>query len=52
MPLSLLNTSAEAAALATLFTPGYPTLACYEYSHNIAAYISLVTGAKARLEAA
>jgi hypothetical protein len=40
-------TSAEAAALATLFTPGYPTSAWYEYRHNIAAYIPLVTGAKA-----
>ena len=40
-------TSAEAAALASLFTPGYPTSAWYEYRHNIAAYIPLVTGGTA-----
>jgi nucleoside phosphorylase len=44
-------TSAEAAALATLFTPGYPTSAWYEYRHNITAYIPLVTGAKAPFNA-
>jgi nucleoside phosphorylase len=38
-------TSAEAASLAALFTPGYPTSAWYEYRHNLAAYIPLVTGA-------
>ncbi len=40
-------TSAEAATLAALFTPGYPTLVWYEYRHNLAAYIPLVTGADA-----
>jgi hypothetical protein len=40
-------TSAEAAALATLFTPGYPTSAWYEYRHKIATYIPLVTGGDA-----
>jgi nucleoside phosphorylase len=40
-------TSAEAAALAALFTPGYPTSAWYEYRHNVAAYIPLVTGPEA-----
>jgi len=39
-------TSAEAAALATLFTPGYPTSVWYEYRHDVAAYIPLVTGAE------
>ena len=40
-------TSAEASALASLFTPGYPTTAWYEYRHNVSAYVPLVTGAKA-----
>ena len=40
-------TSAEAAALAALFTPGYPVSGWYEYRHNIAAYVPLVTGGKA-----
>ena len=40
-------TSAEAAALAALFTPGYTTSDWYEYRHNVAAYIPLVTGADA-----
>jgi nucleoside phosphorylase len=40
-------TSAEAAALAALFTPGYPTTAWYEYRHNVQNYIPLVTGSKA-----
>jgi hypothetical protein len=40
-------TCAEAAALATLFTPGYATSDWYEYRHNVAAYIPLVTGADA-----
>ncbi len=44
-------TSAAAAALATMFTPGYPTSAWYEYRHNIAAYIPLVTGGKAPFNA-
>jgi hypothetical protein len=39
-------TSAEAAALATLLTPGHPTSTWYEYRHGIEAYIPLVTGAK------
>jgi len=37
-------TSAEAAALAALFTPGYKTSDWYEYRHGVAAYIPLVTG--------
>jgi hypothetical protein len=40
-------TAAEASALAALFTPGYPTSAWYEYRHNVAAYIPLVTGGAA-----
>lgn len=40
-------TSAEAATLASLFSPGYPVSAWYEYKHNAAAYIPLVTGANA-----
>jgi nucleoside phosphorylase len=37
-------TATEAATLAALFTPGHETSAWYEYRHNIAAYIPLVTG--------
>jgi nucleoside phosphorylase len=37
-------TSAEAAALAALFTPGYPVSQWYEYRHNVQSYIPLVTG--------
>jgi nucleoside phosphorylase len=40
-------TAAEASAMASLFTPGHPTSTWYEYRHNIAAYIPLVTGPKA-----
>jgi uridine phosphorylase len=40
-------TSAEASALASLFTPGYPITAWYEYRHNAAAYVPLVTGHQA-----
>jgi hypothetical protein len=40
-------TAAEAAALAALFTPGFPTTAWYEYRHNVQSYIPLVTGPKA-----
>ena len=40
-------TAAEASALASLFTPGFPTSAWYEYRHGISSYIPLVTGAKA-----
>jgi hypothetical protein len=40
-------TAAEASALASLFTPGYPTSAWYEYRHNVAAYVPLVTGHQA-----
>jgi len=40
-------TAAEAAALAALFTPGYPTTSWYEYRHNVQSYIPLVTGPKA-----
>jgi len=37
-------TSAEAAALATLMTPDHPVRDWYEYRHDVAAYIPLVTG--------
>ena len=40
-------TSAEAAALAALFTPGYPVASWYEYRYDIADYIPIVTGPKA-----
>jgi hypothetical protein len=40
-------TSAEASAMASLFTSGYPTSAWYEYRNDIARYIPLVTGPKA-----
>ena len=40
-------TAAEASALATLFTPGYPIGSWYEYRHNIKDYIPLVTGSRA-----
>jgi hypothetical protein len=40
-------TAAEAAALASLFTPGYKTFSSYEYRHRVADYIPLVTGDKA-----
>lgn len=37
-------TTAEADTLATLLTPGQPLAEWYEYRHNIAQYIPLVTG--------
>jgi nucleoside phosphorylase len=37
-------TSAEAAALAALFTPNYPLSDWYEYRHGVSKYIPLVTG--------
>jgi nucleoside phosphorylase len=40
-------TAAEASAMASLFTPGHPTSTWYEYRHNVATYIPLVTGPKA-----
>jgi len=40
-------TAAEASALAALLTPGYGTADWYQYCHDVAAYIPLVTGAKA-----
>lgn len=40
-------TSAEAATLARLFTPGVPVSQWYEYRHNVNAYIPLVVGHKA-----
>jgi Phosphorylase superfamily len=40
-------TAAEASALASLFTPGYPTASWYEYRHDVNAYTRLVTGAQA-----
>jgi hypothetical protein len=39
-------TAAEAAALASLFTPGHPISSWYEYRHGVATYLPLVTGAK------
>jgi hypothetical protein len=44
-------TAAEASALAALLSPGTPTSAWYEYKHNVATYIPLVTGAKAPFNA-
>lgn len=40
-------TSAEAAALAKLFTPAYPVSSWYEYRYNVKDYIPLVTGSNA-----
>jgi hypothetical protein len=40
-------TSAEAAALAALFTPDYLPARWYEYRHDVASYIPLVTGSRA-----
>jgi nucleoside phosphorylase len=40
-------TSAEAASLASLFTPGHPVSTWYEYRHNVNDYITLVTGVNA-----
>ncbi len=40
-------TAAEAATLAALLSPGYPSTDWYEYRHNVEAYIPLVTGAHA-----
>jgi uridine phosphorylase len=40
-------TAAEASALAALLTPGHPISTWYEYRHNVAAYIPLVTGSRA-----
>jgi nucleoside phosphorylase len=40
-------TAAEAAALAALFTPDFLPSRWYEYRHNVADYIPLVTGARA-----
>jgi hypothetical protein len=40
-------TAAEASALAALLTPGHPTSTRYEYRHDIATYIPLVTGSQA-----
>ena len=37
-------TAAEGAALASLMTPNNPTSTWYEYRHDIASYIPLVTG--------
>ncbi|HEV2695796.1 MAG TPA: hypothetical protein VG347_23105 [Verrucomicrobiae bacterium] len=40
-------TSEEATALATLFTPGYPTAHWYNYRHAVDAYVPLVTADRA-----
>jgi nucleoside phosphorylase len=45
-------TAAEASALAALFTPGYPTSTWYEYKHDVASYIPLVTGNRAPFNSA
>ena len=45
-------TAAEASALAALFTPDVPVSAWYQYRHDIATYIPLVTGAKAPFNSA
>jgi nucleoside phosphorylase len=45
-------TAAEADTLATLCTPDYPVSSWYEYRHNIAEYIPLVTGRNAPFNAA
>jgi hypothetical protein len=37
-------TSAEASALAALMTPSHPVNTWYEYRHDVAAYLPLVTG--------
>jgi hypothetical protein len=44
-------TAAEAAALATLFTPDYLPSQWYEYRHDVASYVPLVTGHKAPFNA-
>ena len=40
-------TAAEASAMASLFTPGYPTANWYEYRHGVQTYAPLVTGSDA-----
>ncbi|MGH9482996.1 MAG: hypothetical protein ACRD1L_12990 [Terriglobales bacterium] len=40
-------TAAEAAALAVLLSPGHLPAAWYQYKHDVAAYIPLVTGGRA-----
>jgi hypothetical protein len=40
-------TATEASAMASLFSPGYPTASWYEYRHNVASYVPLVTGSNA-----
>jgi len=40
-------TSAEAASLAALFTPGHRVSTWYEYRHNIDPYVPIVTGPNA-----
>ena len=40
-------TAAEAAALAALFTPDYLPARWYEYRHDVAQYVPLVTGGRA-----
>lgn len=40
-------TSAEAATLAALLTPGFKVAQWYEYRHNVQSYIPLVTGRQA-----
>jgi len=40
-------TAAEAAALASLFTPGHLPSTWYEYRHDVASYVPLVTGGRA-----
>ena len=44
-------TSAEAATLASLFTPGHLVSTWYEYKHNVQQYESIVTGGDAPFNA-
>jgi nucleoside phosphorylase len=44
-------TAAEASAMAALFTPGRRIEDWYEYRHDVASYIPLVTGSKAPFNA-
>jgi nucleoside phosphorylase len=40
-------TSAEASAMASMFSPGHPTASWYQYKHNVDHYIPKVTGHRA-----
>jgi hypothetical protein len=49
--LVITYTSAEAATLASLFSPGYPVSKWYEYKHNLQQYIPKLTGRDAPFNA-